>query len=427
MKISHFILILICFFFVAPGFTDTFVNLKTGETLHGYAQRPSREYTSTTDGGERIVHTREKGRIRLDLKEWQIKPDRTGRNNQVISLSVDDSIMLQIETEALVDALGRASDKGPLFILLQIDTPGGRVDYTKQICSAIIQTDNCKIIGLITGKKYGGALSAGTALALSCESLYMTPNSVIGAAAPMGLKGGKAKDFEKLYGEKVAEKISSAWRSYLSSLAERNSRPGLLAAAMVEQNLEVIEISKDGKRHFIEPINKSPEHKIVHTWSKKGSLLTLTARSAVKCGIADKVIDYQGKPGEQDKPSSPQGELTGLSGGYLRVLLKHLDAEDAELVIDDAFQKAGERLQRAKQRFKKTSEQLDLKIKRLKTAATERMTLALLRDIRDGYKSLVVLSRLYPDLEVETNSLKEQLNSAEALYKEAKMRGRLRR
>jgi len=388
----------------ASAFADTFINPKTGETLHGYP-------TSKTEEGKTIVHTKEKGRMKLTLKDWQIKPNRIGRKNQVVLLSIDDAIMLQIETESMARAIRQAADKGPLFILLQIDTPGGRVDYTRRICSAITQTRNCKIIGFINGKKYGGALSAGTAIAFACDRLYMTTNSVIGAAAPVALTAGKVKDFELLYGEKVAEKINSAWRSYLASLAEKNDRPGLLAGAMVDLDLEVIEVAQGQRRLYIEPVNKNPEQKILHTWSKKGSLLSLTARDAVKCGMADQIIDSQKK--------SLKGCLT--------VLLKDLNAGQAELIIDDAFQKARERLERAKQRFKKTSENLDLKIKQLKTAPTRRMTLALLRDIRDGYKSLLVLAELYPDLDVHPKSLKQQLNSVEALYKETKMTGRFTR
>jgi len=391
LQVAISIASLVLFAFGSACFADTFVNRLTGELLHGYT-------TTQTEGGKTIVHTQEKNVVKLNLADWQITADRLGRNNKVIVLMLDNEIMLEIETQAMAKAIARASDEGPLFILLEIDTLGGRTDFTKQICGAITQADNCTVIAFIKGGKYGGAISAGAAVAFACDKIYMANNTIIGAAAPVAVSGTGPQDFKKIFGEEVAEKISSAWRAYLASLAEQNNRPSLLAGAMVDEDLEVIEVSELEKRLFIDPVNKTPQQHIVHTWSKKGSLLTLTAHQALKCGIADKVVSS------------------------LQDLLRDLNAQNAEVVIDNSFQKAGNQFNRAKQIFNRLSKSIDLKTKQMKQARTKPRALKLLRAIRHDYRSLLTLAKRYPDLQINVQHLQQQLNSAEAFHQEVKMR-----
>ncbi len=70
----------------------------------------------------------------------------------------------------------------------------------------------------------------------------------------------------------------------------RTTGPDLLARAMVDSSIEVIEVNQAAKRLFIEPVNKKPDQQVVRTWNKAGSLLTLTAEEAVECTIADGLV-----------------------------------------------------------------------------------------------------------------------------------------
>jgi membrane-bound ClpP family serine protease len=394
MKQSQVIILAFCLMpatFGSVSFADTFANHQTKELLHGYAK-------TQMENGKTVVQTQEKGEVKLNLGEWQVIADREGRNSKVIVLTIDSRIMLEIEAEALIKAMARASDKGPLFILVEVDTPGGRVDLTKRICGAITQTWNCQAVAFVKGGKYGGAISAGAAVAFACDKIYMADNTVIGAAAPLVLSEGSPKDVKETFGEDIGEKISSAWRAYLASLAEQNNRPTLLAGAMVDKELEVIEVLEADKRLFIDPADKTPQQHVVQTWSKKGSLLTLTAEQAAECAIADKVVNSR------------------------RELLRHLNARDAEIVIDDSFQKAKKLFRRAELRFAKLTKSLDLRIKQMKQTRVRTRALKMLRDIRKDYKSLIALAKRYPDLQIDVEFLQRQLNSAEAMYKEMKMR-----
>jgi len=377
-------------------FGDTFTNSRTKEVLHGYA-------TSVVEDGKTVVRTKEKGQVKLNLAWWQVDSDPLGRNDKVEVLVLDAPIMTQIETEALEKALPEAADRGPLFILLEIDTPGGRIDLAQRICRTITKTRNCRIICFIKGGEYGGAISAGAAVALACDKIYMANNTIIGAATLINISKKGPEGLKKAFGEDVGEKLSSAWRAYLASLAEQNDRPAILARAMVDKNLKVVEVSQNNKKVFIEPANKRPNQKILHTWSKKGSLLTMTTAEAVKCNIADKAVDLR----EQ--------------------LLRDLDAADAEVVINKAVQDARGKLKRATGQFNRIRKSIDLKVKELGYPMPRAKVLRLIRDIRKNFRTLIKLAKEFPDLNLNIQILEEELNSIEATYKGMKINTRARR
>jgi membrane-bound ClpP family serine protease len=388
MKILAASLVLLAFSLTC--FADTFTNHQTGEVLHGYI-------ASQAENSETIVSTKEKGQVGLNLAQWQVVTDRLGRNNKVIILTIDDEIEFEIETQAMEQELAKLPNEGPLFILFEIDTPGGRGDLTRRICGAITQIKGCPTIAFVKGGKYGGALSAGAAVALACDKSYMADNTVIGAATAITIsETGRPESLKEAFGEEVGEKFASAWRAYLASLAERNRRPGLLARAMVDRNTEVIEVSDANERFFIDPVNKKPQQQLVHTWSKKGSLLTLTAAEAVECMIADKVINSR------------------------QELLGELDAASAEIVIDNEIQKAGTELKRAQGQLNRIRKSIDFKIEQSKYRHPRPKALEILRSAKNEYQTLIKLAKKYPDLELNTQALEEELNSIEAAYQDAK-------
>jgi len=371
-------------------FADTFTHLKTGEALHGYI-------AGQTEEGKAIVSTKEKGRVRANLAQWRIVTDRLGRNNKVIILTIDDEIELEIETEALEREVVKLSNEGPLFILLEIDTPGGRGDLARRICGAITQIRHCPTVTFIKGGRYGGALSAGAAVALACDKIYMADNTVIGAAMAISVSdAGRPESFKEAFGEEVAEKFTSAWRAYFASLAEQNHRPGLLARAMVDRDIEVVEVSEANERFFIDPVNKRPQQRLVRTWSKKGSLLTLTATEAVECMIADKIVNSR------------------------RELLSDLDVANADIVINDEVQKAGMELKRARGQLNRIRKSIDFKIEQSKYRHPRSEVLSILRSAKSEFQTLIKLARKYPDLGLNIQVLEDELNSVEAAYQDAK-------
>ncbi len=375
-------------------FGDTFTPRQGGEVLHGYATQ------QVVDDNKTVVYTEEKGLLQLDLAAYEVSRNTLGRRNNVVVIPIKEDIMLDIETEAFEKALISVSNKGPLFILIEIDTPGGRVDLAQRICGAITKIDNCETVAFICGGKYGGAYSAGAAIALACDKIYMAKNTAIGAAAAIIQTSSGPADVEKVYGETVGEKISSFWRGYLASLAEQNHRPGLIAMAMADKDIEVIEVDQDGNHIFLESINKKETHNVIHTWSKKGSLLTLPAADAARCGIADKVVSSRND------------------------VLLDKKAIQAVIVVNKDVQVASNKFKRVKLKFEKLLDSLDYRSKQAKLVKTRHKQLQILRGIISDYKSLIRLAKQYPDVPVSVDALEERLNSVEALYDSAKTRRR---
>jgi membrane-bound ClpP family serine protease len=367
--------------------SDTFTNRQTGKKLYGYA-------AGQIEGAEINVRTQEKGTVKLNPNEWEITRDRAGRTNKVMIIPVEGPILYEIETSAFEEAIKADANEGPLLILVEIDTPGGRVDLAQQMCAAITKTGNCDVIAFVKGGQYGGAISAGAAVALACKKIYMANNTVIGAATLVvdskSMTKDEDKDKKKSYTEVVNEKMSSVWRAYLASLAQQNNRPGLLARAMVDSSIEVVEVNEASKRLFIEPVNKKPDQQIVHHWNKAGSLVTLTAEEAVNCTIADGLVSSR------------------------QELLNNLQASDANIVIDKKIANAKRELDIVMRRVDRIRESLDLKIKQFQYAKTAPKAMGILNGARQDFEDLKGLAKKYPDLHIDVEAIEDELNSIKA-------------
>lgn len=280
-KYPAFIFIVLAFF--ANCFADTFTHLQDDTTFNGYVVRRKR-------ANKTLVYIEKKRPQYLNLRDYQIQPNHLGRKNKVFRFTINDSVNLIAATEAFEKAIVVAANQGSLFILIDIDAPGVRIDLAQRFCAAIAKIDNCRTVAFISGDKFGGAFSASAIIALACDNVYMSHGTTIGSTASYIEISDNVEELEKHYGRAVAARIRSSWPAYSAAIAERNDRPILLAKAMVDEDIEVIEMAESGKRFFTDSRDKKPTQTIVRTWSEKGSLLALTAAQAARHGIADEVV-----------------------------------------------------------------------------------------------------------------------------------------
>ncbi len=176
---------------------------------------------------------------------------------QTTSPSAVPGRIIKIEGEinpALATFLDRQLDAAEAanvpVVVLDIDTPGGRVD------SAIAMSDRIVASSVPTVAVVTNAFSAGALIAMSAESVAMLPASEIGAALPITGAG------EALQGV-VGEKINSALRTKFRSVAETRGRNADAAEGMVNPN------------------------KVIPGLKQKGEILTLTSSDAVKYKVAN--------------------------------------------------------------------------------------------------------------------------------------------
>lgn len=416
---------------------DTFTNKKTGEVFHGYATQEKKSSKTLVRIGDRQEPAY------LELIDYDIEWNPSGRRNQIIILPIKKEIELECETEALEKAIKNTSNQGPLFILIEIDTTAGKVDLMKRICDVIIRTDNCRIVAFVSGGKYGGAYSAGAIIALACDYIYMADGTAIGAATPTMVFSSEIKDLKSAYGETVGEKFLSAERAYIATLAERKGRSALLAKAMVDREIEVLEVVEDGKTLFIIPEDKKESQLVQHILNKKGSLLTLTADKAVKCGMADKLLKSEeeiiaefsfDKPNlirnqdiieAREKFESTKVKLEKIYNDidYLR---KNTDSLQSRFKsVDDSYDRAVRTLIRLKGRRRRHWRDIIRQKKIVEELSSQREILKsnllnALQKLELKYKEAVSLGEDYPDLNVCIEDLNKEINSVNVLSKSFK-------
>lgn len=147
-----------------------------------------------------------------------------------------------------------AMDAKADLLVLNMNTDGGRVDVTEDILRIIDQFKGQTATYVNTR-----AFSAGAFIAVGTQRIFMAPQSVIGAAAPiMMMPGGGVQDLP----ETMEAKMNSAIRALVRSKAEKNGYNIEVVEAMIDRNKEVI---IDGQ-----------------TINKKGDILTLTDKEAAR-------------------------------------------------------------------------------------------------------------------------------------------------
>jgi membrane-bound serine protease (ClpP class) len=191
-------------------------------------------------------------------------------------------------------SIEKAEDEGSGYIVFDIDTFGGRVDSALQITTLIGSVEFAETIAYVTTspESTGVSWSAGALISFSCSSIYMSPGTSMGAAAPVtvGAEGPQA----------ASEKVVSAVRAQMAALAEKNGYSKDIAKAMVDQDIELREVFVDGELMAvaageIEDIEREAEKQdqvveIGKIISASGKLLTLTAMEMEKYGVSSGTI-----------------------------------------------------------------------------------------------------------------------------------------
>src|SRR5450432_3182865 len=112
------------------------------------------------------------------------------------------------------------------FVVLDIDTFGGRIDAAVQIRDALLSA-RAKTAAFIDRR----AISAGSLIALATDTIVVAHGATIGAATPVEIEGGKMKPVEA--------KVVSYFRKEMKATAEAKGRRGDLAEAMVDASVEI--------------------------------------------------------------------------------------------------------------------------------------------------------------------------------------------
>ncbi|MEK4850556.1 NfeD family protein [Paenibacillus sp. FSL H7-0756] len=148
-----------------------------------------------------------------------------------------------------------AANYGAVLIVLEIDTPGGRVDSAERI-GTLVRDSKIPVVAYIKGN----AASAGSYIALNADAIIMKPGSMIGAASLVDMNGKSVED----------AKMISYWKSKMIGAASLNGRDPEVAAGMMDVHL-VVNRPELG-------VNK-----------QAGEIIALSSNEALQAGYADRI------------------------------------------------------------------------------------------------------------------------------------------
>ena len=147
---------------------------------------------------------------------------------KVFVLPIRDDIMpplVYLVRRGIKEAMEAHAD----LLVLDMDTNGGRVDTTREIIDILNQFK--KQTATYVNKN---AFSAGAFISVATQRIYMAPQSVIGAAAPIVLSPG-GEGVEKIP-DTYEKKMTSAVRAIVRTSAEKNGYSIPVVEAMIDKS-----------------------------------------------------------------------------------------------------------------------------------------------------------------------------------------------
>ncbi|HYV30061.1 MAG TPA: NfeD family protein [Candidatus Binatia bacterium] len=154
-------------------------------------------------------------------------PAGTNTTRKVYILPIRDDIMpplVYLVRRGVKEAMEAQAD----LLVLDMETNGGRVDTTREIIGILNQFkgDTATYVNK-------DAFSAGAFIAVATKKIYMAPESVIGAAAPVILSPG-GNGVERVP-DTYESKMTSAVRAMVRTSAEKNGYNIAVVEAMIDK------------------------------------------------------------------------------------------------------------------------------------------------------------------------------------------------
>lgn len=208
--------------------------------------------------------------------EKHIHPNQSG--NKIGKIVIDDrsSGINQGTWLYVKSALDYYRKNPPLFVILELNTPGGEVFSAQKISDALKEIDiqnDIPVVAYINN----WAISAGAMLAYSSRYIAVVKDGSMGAAEPV-LQDAASGEMKT-----ASEKVNSALRADFANRASFFGRNPYIAEAMVDK--DIILVLREGKIIKVDLESQvRPDDTVI---SPKGKLLTLNALELIDYGVAD--------------------------------------------------------------------------------------------------------------------------------------------
>ena len=180
--------------------------------------------------------------------------DTTAQSAFVTRVVIDGAIT-PASAEFIIDAIEGADAEGARAVVIELDTPGGLVESTRDIVQAMLASRTPVVVYVAPAGARAG--SAGVFLTLAAHVAAMAPGTNIGAATPVGLggrdiapqrpaPGGGAAPADSAAeqldeGSDLEQKILNDTVAFIRTIAERRGRNAEWAERAVREAVSITE------------------------------------------------------------------------------------------------------------------------------------------------------------------------------------------
>ncbi|GEM_PF-850711 len=162
------------------------------------------------------------------------------KEKSVVHVLSFDGMLNGIMSEYLIDGIADAETEHAAAVLIEINSPGGRVDAMNDVIQAIMAS-TIPVIGYVP-QSAGMTASAAALIFLSCDIAVMNPHSSLGAAHPI-LSGPIASILtNKKYQENLRIQINKATSDITNRMkvvSKQNGRNFSIIKSMIVDSLSI--------------------------------------------------------------------------------------------------------------------------------------------------------------------------------------------
>lgn len=148
----------------------------------------------------------------------------TGSVKPVVFYFTLDEDIMPAAGRKIEQAYSQAEEAGADYIIMELNTFGGRVDITDEIRERILAANITTVVFINKN-----AASAGALISIAHDSIYMNKGASIGAATVVSGEDGR----------QMPDKYQSYMRSTMRSTAEAKGRDPKIAEAMVDDRIAI--------------------------------------------------------------------------------------------------------------------------------------------------------------------------------------------
>ena len=231
-----------------------------------------------------------------------------------------------------IDAAGTRNDA---CLVIQLDTPGGLLDSTKDIVQKFYVSTVPTVVYVAPSGANAG--SAGCFITLAADVAAMAPNTSIGAAHPVSMDSGGAEKMDEV----MKKKMENFAASYIEAIAEKRGRNAEWAISSVRESasitaekaleLKVIEMIAKDVPDLLQQLDGREVHgKVLKTAGAKVVEIPMVAREKFfqmlwrpEVMLILMLAAIYGIIGEL---SSPGAILPGVVGGIALILVLYMAA-----------------------------------------------------------------------------------------------------